>query len=249
MPKIIVHISTGGNWNTTEWFFDNLTAQGVPFDIIGLSYYPFWDGTLANLSNCLNNAANRYHKPVSVMETAFPWNNSYWTTNINGIVPSVTGQVQYVVALAPIVNGVSGGFGAGVFWWGRNTKAPMVLTKPVSNTASFFDAGWKCPSRRRRVRTIECPSQPEYSVKQPEYAAELAAERSWTVSGDDNQSKRTCDLVARNQCRPKTPARCTGRRCPLDSSPQRFLSSAIKLVVRNAVGGAWSEAGSCPAGY
>lgn len=141
MPKIIVHISTGGNWNTTEWFFDNLTAQGVPFDIIGLSYYPFWDGTLANLSNCLNNAANRYHKPVSVMETAFPWNNSYWTTNINGIVPSVTGQVQYVVALAPIVNGVSGGFGAGAFWWGTEYQAVNGVNEAGFNTASWFDSG------------------------------------------------------------------------------------------------------------
>src|ERR1017187_1615671 len=112
MPKIIVHIDRGGDWSTTEWFFDNLTAHGVPFDIMGESYYPFWDGTLANLSNCLNNSANRYHKPVSVMETAFPWTNSYWTTSINGITPTVTGQVLYVVALAPIVKGVSGGGGA-----------------------------------------------------------------------------------------------------------------------------------------
>ncbi|HTS17601.1 MAG TPA: glycosyl hydrolase 53 family protein [Verrucomicrobiae bacterium] len=140
-PKIIVHISTGGNWSTTEWFFDNLNAQSVPLDIIGLSYYPFWDGPFANLSNCLNNAANRYHKPVSVMETAFPWNNSYWTTNFNGIFPSETGQVQYVEELAPIVSGVTGGYGAGAFWWGTEYQAVSGVNEAGFNTASWFDSG------------------------------------------------------------------------------------------------------------
>ena len=140
-PKIIVHISTGGNWSTTQWFFQNLNSAGVPFDIIGLSYYPFWDGPLSSLSNCLNNAANQFHKPISVMETAFPWNNSYWTTNINGITPSMTGQVQYVQQLAAIVTGVSGGYGAGAFWWGTEYQAASGVNEAGFNTASWFDAG------------------------------------------------------------------------------------------------------------
>ena len=71
MPKIIVHIDRGGDWSTTEWFFDNLNSQGVPYDIIGESYYPFYQGNLPGLSNCLNNAAMRYKKPLVVAETAF----------------------------------------------------------------------------------------------------------------------------------------------------------------------------------
>ena len=42
MPKIVVHIDRGGDWDTTKWFFDNLNNQSVPFDIIGESYYPFY---------------------------------------------------------------------------------------------------------------------------------------------------------------------------------------------------------------
>ena len=147
MPQIIVHIDRGGDWGGTQWFFDNLNQQGVPFDIIGESYYPFWHGTLAQLSNCLNNAANRYHKPVSVMETAFPWTNSYPSsissskTSINGITPTVTGQVQYVVALAPIVKGVSGGFGAGVFWWAAEYQSVGGVNEAGFNTTSWFDTG------------------------------------------------------------------------------------------------------------
>lgn len=139
-PKIIVHIDRGGDWSTTQWFFDNLNAQGVPFDVIGESYYPFWHGPLSNLSNCLNHAANRYQKPVVVAETAFPWTNSYWPTAINGINPSITGQVQYVVALAPIIRGVAGGRGLGVFWWGTEYQGVNGVNEAGFDTTSFFDA-------------------------------------------------------------------------------------------------------------
>ncbi len=114
MPKIIIHIDRGGDWNSTQWYFDNLAAQQVPFDIIGQSYYPWWHGDLAALQTCLTNAAMRYNKPVMVMETAFPRSNS---TNIFGIPATTNGQTQFVIELAKIVKGVPGGKGAGIFWW------------------------------------------------------------------------------------------------------------------------------------
>lgn len=92
-PRIIIHTDRGGYWNDAKWFFDNLAHQQVPYDILALSYYPFWHGPLANLSNCLANAATRYGKPVVLVETDFPWNNS---TNIYGLPASPDGQVQYV---------------------------------------------------------------------------------------------------------------------------------------------------------
>jgi arabinogalactan endo-1,4-beta-galactosidase len=142
MPKIVVHIDRGGDWGTTQWFFDNLLTQGVPFDIIGESYYPFWHGPLSALSNCLTNAAKRYSKPVFVAETAFPWTNSFWTNNtIVGFTPSPTGQVQYAVALAQIVKSVPSRMGAGVFYWGSEYQKVNGVNEAGFNTASFFDAG------------------------------------------------------------------------------------------------------------
>jgi arabinogalactan endo-1,4-beta-galactosidase len=140
-PKIVIHIDRGGDWSSTRWFFDNLIEQGVPFDIIGESYYPFWHGPLANLANCLTNAAQRYGKPVIVAETAFPWTNSYWTTNILGLTPSVTGQVQFVVGLAQALKSVPGRLGAGVFYWGTEYQKVRNVNEAGFNTASFFDAG------------------------------------------------------------------------------------------------------------
>ena len=128
MPKIIVHIDRGGDWSTTEWFFDNLTYQGVPFDIIGESYYPFYHGPLTNAATCLDNAAQRYSKPIFIAETDFPWGNS---TNIYGIPASTNGQVQYIVALAQVVKSVPNNLGAGIFWWGTEYQVPG------ANTAGF----------------------------------------------------------------------------------------------------------------
>ncbi|HTY89364.1 MAG TPA: glycosyl hydrolase 53 family protein [Candidatus Acidoferrum sp.] len=141
MPKIIVHIDRGGDWSTTQWFFDNLNAQGVPYDIIGESYYPFWHGPLSNVANCFTNAAKRYAKPVIIAETAFPWTNSYWTTNIYGIPGTTNGQVQFLVALAQVVKNVPAQLGAGIFWWGAEYQPANGVNEAGFNTASFFDAG------------------------------------------------------------------------------------------------------------
>jgi len=40
----------------------------VKFDVIGISYYPRWHGTLEDLSGNLHDLVDRYHKPVNVVE-------------------------------------------------------------------------------------------------------------------------------------------------------------------------------------
>jgi len=144
MPKIIVHIDRGGDWATTEWFFDNLTAQGVPFDIIGESYYPFYQGSPTNLNICLSNAAVRYGKPVIVAEDAFPYTNTCpfaWLSQLYGYPPTPAGQVSFIAALAKIVKSVPNQLGAGFFYWGTEYQAVSGVNEAGFNTASFFDTG------------------------------------------------------------------------------------------------------------
>jgi arabinogalactan endo-1,4-beta-galactosidase len=139
MPKIIIHIDRGGDWNTTQWFFDNLIqTQHVQFDIIGESYYPVFDGPLTNLNTCLTNAAASYGKPLIVAETDFPWTNSYWTTNIFSIPGTTNGQVQFIVALAQVVMSVPNNLSAGIFWWGTEYQRLFGINEAGFNTASFF---------------------------------------------------------------------------------------------------------------
>jgi arabinogalactan endo-1,4-beta-galactosidase len=141
MPQIIVHIDRGGDWSTTEWFFDNLNNQGVPYDIIGESYYPFFHGPLTNLNTCLSNAAIRYGKPIIVAEDAFPWTNSMtsWTNNLYGYAPTIPGQVSFLAGLAKVVKSVPNGLGVGVFYWGAEYQAASGVNEAGYNTSSFFD--------------------------------------------------------------------------------------------------------------
>ena len=65
--QIMIHIASGGNWPKTKWFFDNLIARKVQFDIIGLSYYPWWHGTLDDLKANLRQTAQTYRDRKSVV--------------------------------------------------------------------------------------------------------------------------------------------------------------------------------------
>lgn len=71
--KVIVHVDEGDNIQKFRTFFDNATAQKVQYDVIGLSYYPFWvkkdyTETIANLEANLKNLITRYQKEVMVVE-------------------------------------------------------------------------------------------------------------------------------------------------------------------------------------
>jgi len=67
MP-VMMHLAPGGQNEEAVFWFDNMIARGVEFDIIGLSYYPRWHGTLEDLDNNLRDLVQRYKKPVNVVE-------------------------------------------------------------------------------------------------------------------------------------------------------------------------------------
>jgi beta-galactosidase len=67
MP-VMMHIALGGQNDEARFWLDNMIARGVEFDVIGVSYYPRWHGTLEDLSANLHDLIDRYHKPVNVVE-------------------------------------------------------------------------------------------------------------------------------------------------------------------------------------
>jgi beta-galactosidase len=69
-PDVIVmlHIALGGQNDEARFFIDNMLKRKVPFDVIGLSYYPKWHGTLGDLKNNMTDLAKRYKKYVMVAE-------------------------------------------------------------------------------------------------------------------------------------------------------------------------------------
>jgi arabinogalactan endo-1,4-beta-galactosidase len=67
MP-VMMHIALGGQNDEARFWLDNMIARGVEFDIIGISYYPRWHGTLEDLYSNLHDLVERYNKPVNVVE-------------------------------------------------------------------------------------------------------------------------------------------------------------------------------------
>jgi beta-galactosidase len=69
-PSVIMmlHVALGGQNDESVFFIDNMIARGVPFDVIGESYYPKWHGTLDDLRDNLNDLVRRYGKDVIVVE-------------------------------------------------------------------------------------------------------------------------------------------------------------------------------------
>lgn len=120
--RIMIHYSGGGNYGGTKWFFDHLEASGVPYDVIGLSYYPWWHGSLTSLRANLLATAARYGREVLVAETSYPWRAGGW----EGMAPDRThmtwpvspaGQARFLADVLEAVEAVPGGRGAGVVWW------------------------------------------------------------------------------------------------------------------------------------
>ena len=69
MP-VMLHLDNGGNNALYREWFDEFTKRGEDFEIIGLSYYPFWHGTLDMLTDNMNDIAERYGKDLIVAEVS-----------------------------------------------------------------------------------------------------------------------------------------------------------------------------------
>lgn len=84
-PEIVIHHQEGGDAAACNWFYSHLEDYNVPFDIIGLSYYPWWHGSLDDLSANVAQLVNDFGKSVQIVETAYPWMTG-WCDNENNIV-------------------------------------------------------------------------------------------------------------------------------------------------------------------
>ena len=79
--KVVIHVDQGNNNGRFRWFFDNISRNNVKYDVIGMSYYPYWLGyeknnedlkdykkTIADLEFNLKDMVTRYNKDVMVVE-------------------------------------------------------------------------------------------------------------------------------------------------------------------------------------
>ncbi len=103
--KIMIHAATGGSQQESYTFYHNMIQNGVEFDVIGLSYYPWWHGTFAQLESNIENLSKSFNFDISLVETAYYSNNWYpepgnGNLNIKPYPPTEQGQNDFLIELA-----------------------------------------------------------------------------------------------------------------------------------------------------
>jgi arabinogalactan endo-1,4-beta-galactosidase len=139
-PRIMIHIDRGGDEEGTKFFFDKINAYGVPFDVIGQSYYPWWHGGLDALRDNLRFMAKQYKKDIFVVETAYNWKPTEYVQKKAPFPESPEGQKRFLEEVNRVVRETPGGLGKGIFWW-----EPAVPSSPISSRSFFDDSGNALP--------------------------------------------------------------------------------------------------------
>ena len=145
--QIMIHIDRGGDSAASRWYFDRLRSTGFDFDVIGLSYYPFFHGTLTDMEANLRALESRYQQPLVIVETAYPWTLA-WNDNTGNFVglesqlhvgypATVAGQRRYLEDLMAIVQAVPNNRGLGVYYWAPEYVAIPAVPSPYENVALF----------------------------------------------------------------------------------------------------------------
>lgn len=125
--EVVLHIECGADIERTETFFRTLEGNGVTdYDVIGLSYYPYWAGSYEQFTNNMKNIEAKISKPVLVVETAFPYTDasnddmpnivtSALTMEAMGLEASVTNQRKVMEEVIALVKREKNGYG--IFYW------------------------------------------------------------------------------------------------------------------------------------
>jgi len=147
-PRVMVHIDKGGKAASTKHFFTRLGEHDVDFDVIGLSYYPWWHGSLADLRENLHATAKAFRKDIIVVETAYPYRGEHWAKKPNMAWPiSPAGQRAFLADVVTAVRETPDGRGIGVvYWYPESIRVDGLRVWNGGSSALFDDDGNALPA-------------------------------------------------------------------------------------------------------
>ncbi|MGL4337008.1 MAG: glycoside hydrolase family 53 protein [Turicibacter sp.] len=125
--RVMLHLDYGTDNPLYRNWFEKVEQYELDFDIIGMSYYPYWNGSLEALKFNMNDISERFNKDIIVAETAF----GYTTDDLGckgmiltpDLAKNVTypiskdGQKEYLEALLQVIKEVNGQRGIGFIYW------------------------------------------------------------------------------------------------------------------------------------
>ncbi len=171
--QIMLHLAEGPKKDTFKWWFDEITKRDVPFDIIGMSMYTWWHGTIPQLKESMQFCADTYNKDIIVVETAY----AYTLENLDGVENTFTaneekvsgypatpeGQAAYLRDTMEATSQVDRGIG--VFYWEPAWKSAPGITWSTKAGMDYTDDHWKEGNSRENQALFDDNGQLLPSVK------------------------------------------------------------------------------------
>ncbi len=121
--KVVLHYTQIDDKKNIMETARQLDAAKADYDVFGVSYYPYWHGSLENMTDVLKEISSTYGVQTCIMETSYPYTtedgdgtgNSVDGTSVKNNYPvSVQGQAN---AIRDIMAASIDGGAIGLFYW------------------------------------------------------------------------------------------------------------------------------------
>ena len=147
--QIVVHYTNIEDNGQIDGLVSNLKNMEVDYDILGLSYYPFWDGTNENMQAVARHIQDTYGKQVVIAETSYAYtteDGDGTENSFDGIDGAVEGYAATVQSQATMIRDVCEAaheaIVLGIFYW-EGTWIPVgKATEDNSPIWEKYGSGW-----------------------------------------------------------------------------------------------------------
>ncbi|MDE6577032.1 MAG: arabinogalactan endo-1,4-beta-galactosidase [Muribaculaceae bacterium] len=137
LAKIVLHTERTGAIDVQDNFYQQMQRMKIDYDVIGLSYYPYFHGPLSSLENAIVSLESKFKdKKIMVVETGYSYKWEVPGTSCPVDYPyTEDGQNQFVKELVEMLlrhDSVNG-----LFWWWLEYNAYGTTLSGWYNAALF----------------------------------------------------------------------------------------------------------------